>query len=43
MNMHEVALVQEYCDQVLVMRRGRPLFEGRGNDVTWSLLREAMS
>lgn len=43
MNMHEVALVQEYCDRVLVMRRGRPLFEGRGNDVTWSLLREAMS
>ncbi|GBD10865.1 Lipoprotein-releasing system ATP-binding protein LolD [bacterium HR23] len=42
MNMHEVQLVQEFGDQVFMLKEGQVRYQCVGSQVTWKLLQEVL-
>jgi len=42
LNLHELQLVQEFTDHVVILKEGRVVFESPAPDLTWPLFREIM-
>ncbi len=42
LNLHELQLVQEFADHVVILKDGQVVFESRALDLTWPLFREIM-
>ncbi len=42
LNLHELQLVQEFADHVVILKEGRVVFESPALDLTWPLFREIM-
>lgn len=42
LNLHELQLVQEFADHVVILKNGRVAFESPAIDLTWPLFREIM-